>query len=678
VKKRELGEQNVSEVQDASRDTGFRPADLLRQRVIDHLAVSPDGSLLAFGVRTIERGQYRTRLFVLPVAGGRPEPLAAVGRSDERPRFSPDGRSLLVLSDRDGVRRPWVIRLDGGKPRPLGELPGPARAAEWSPDGRHVLALAPAGERRFAVGPADDPTAFQISDLTWRANGVGIRDRYTCAFTLPVGGGRAQRLTDPTYEVAEAFWCGRDAVGFLADLGATAAEHEFPQAWQVPVQGGEPQLLLRLRGAVYAAACSAGGQVAVLGINRPGAPTWANVTLHTAEAGLPRRLAPRLRFPIARANWTDLLGLGPTCAVSWVDDTHLVALVTVEGAVVPYLFDLDGFYAPLIAGTPVCSLLATGGGRVAVVAAEGGSAGEVCMIDEGRLRPLTRAGSAWLGRPRMRPERLRIRRPEGHKVDGWLTRSCKPQASGALVLHIHGGPNSAHGQTPWLEMLALAEAGIHVLAANPRGSAGYGEGFARAVYGRWGDPDGEDVLALVEAAIECGLADRARIGVLGTSYGGFLVNWLLGRFPGHFAAAVSENPITDQPGFFGSSAMGPLSGKRHTGLGTLPDDLDAFLARSPYLRIAQNKAPLLLLHAEQDLTCPIAQSELVFTILRAHGRPVEFVRYPAEDHDLLYAGRPDRRVDRLERIVDWFTRHLLEPSAVQTPRRRESAAGSRS
>jgi dipeptidyl aminopeptidase/acylaminoacyl peptidase len=665
------------EVQHSSRDPCFRPADLLRERVIEDIAVSPDGAQIAYALRTIDSGRYRTRIFLQPSDGGRPEPLALPGRRNGRPRFSPNGRSLLLLSDRDGASRPWIAPLAGGEPRALAELPGPASSADWSPDGRTVLVLAPDGPPRFALGPPREPTALRIRELTWRANGVGVRDRYTCAFTLPSKRGPAQRVTEPSYEVTGVFWCA-GGVGFLADLRPEAALHEFASAWRVATGGEKPEPLARLRGAIYAATSSAAGKLALVGVDRPGAPSWANPTLHLVEDGHARRLAPGLRFPVARANWTDLLAPGHTYGACWVDEAQLASLVTVEGAVVPYLFGTDGSYAPLLQGSPVCSRLASGGGRLAVIAAEGGRPGELCLIEDGRLRPLTRAGGDWLGRRRKQPERLRIRQTSGHHLDGWLTRAGSKQQPAPLVLHVHGGPHSAHGPTPWLEMLALADAGIHVLAANPRGSAGYGEAFARAVHGRWGEPDGEDLLALLDTLVDQGLADRDRIGVLGTSYGGFMVNWLLGHFPGRFAAAVSENPITDQAGFFGSSAMGPVAGVRHSGLGKLPEDLERFLEHSPYVQIARNTAPLLLLHAEQDLTCPIGQSELVFTILRSRGRTTELVRYPDEDHDMLYTGRPDRRVDRIERIVAWFTRYLVDGAPASSTRRRAAGAGSRS
>jgi dipeptidyl aminopeptidase/acylaminoacyl peptidase len=136
------------------------------------------------------------------------------------------------------------------------------------------------------------------------------------------------------------------------------------------------------------------------------------------------------------------------------------------------------------------------------------------------------------------------------------------------------------------------------------------------------------------------------------------VHWLLGHFPGRFAAGVSENPVTDLVSEFGNSDFGTDIGKSATGK-TLPSDsFDAWIERSPYAKIHLNEAPLLLLQCEDDLRCPPVNSEIPFAILKTLGREVEMVRYPGESHVMLITGRPDRRVDRLERIVSWFQDHL--------------------
>jgi dipeptidyl aminopeptidase/acylaminoacyl peptidase len=111
-------------------------------------------------------------------------------------------------------------------------------------------------------------------------------------------------------------------------------------------------------------------------------------------------------------------------------------------------------------------------------------------------------------------------------------------------------------------------------------------------------------------------------------------------------------------GQFASSDFGIQIGSGAIGVDQPWDHLGEYLERSPYTKIHLNEAPLLLLQAEQDLRCPPGQTEMVFTILRSLGREVEMVRYPDESHVMLMIGRPDRRVDRIERIVGWFEKHI--------------------
>jgi dipeptidyl aminopeptidase/acylaminoacyl peptidase len=207
-------------------------------------------------------------------------------------------------------------------------------------------------------------------------------------------------------------------------------------------------------------------------------------------------------------------------------------------------------------------------------------------------------------------------------------------------------------------MTALADAGFTVLYGNPRGSVSYGEAFAKAIDGNWGDTDESDCMRLVDWAVRKGIADRAHVGLLGLSYGGYMTNWLLGRHPGRFAAAVSENPVLDFFSFYGESDYGFLVTEHGAGVAEPWSSHTRVFNRSPAALLHRNTAPLLLLQSEGDLRCPAGQTDIAFTMLRRLGRTVEMVRYPDEFHLTLSMGRPDRRVDRLERIVGWFDRYL--------------------
>jgi dipeptidyl aminopeptidase/acylaminoacyl peptidase len=165
-------------------------------------------------------------------------------------------------------------------------------------------------------------------------------------------------------------------------------------------------------------------------------------------------------------------------------------------------------------------------------------------------------------------------------------------------------------------------------------------------------------MRLIDWAIRKGIAERDHVGLLGLSYGGYMTNWLLGHHPGRFAAAVSENPVLDLFSFYGESDYGFLIAEYAAGVTEPWRDFPRLLDRSPAAQLHRNTAPLLLLQADGDLRCPPGQTDIAFAMLHQLGQTVEMVRYPDEFHLLFGIGRPDRRVDRLERIVDWFERYL--------------------
>jgi acylaminoacyl-peptidase len=643
----------------------FRPADALKQTLIHGLAISPDGETLVYARRTIEKGQYRSRLWRVPFTGGRPEQLTFADANDGQPRFSPDGSTLSFISDRSEKPQAWIMPVDGGEPRMIAEMPDGAGVAEWSPDGTRLLLLAGSGEERFVVGEKDDPVARQIRDYVWRVDGMGVRDQNTSVWIAPANGrGKPARVTRPAFDVSLAVWSPDGSrIGFLADTRPDRATWELTQAWSVPSSGtqknAKERSLAALDGGVWGMAWGPGG-LAVVGIDRADPHGWERQVLFLAERGGLRRLDDDMGDrTVSLVTYGDLVDTSSTfgALIAWVDDRTIVGLVSDRGRSLPHRFDVDGSSTPLAEGDLVCTALAAAEGRVAVVANVDSDAGEVYAVEDAALRRVTTNGSRWFAPFRRVPERLEARHRDGHTVEGWLLRA-RGHRKAPLVVQVHGGPHAAHNPTPWMEMLALADAGFHVVWANPRGSTSYGEPFARAIDAAWGDADASDLLLMVDRIVSMGVADRKRVGILGLSYGGFMVHWLLGHFPGRFAAGVSENPVTDLIADFGNSDFGSDIGVLAAGSALPSDSFTAWIERSPYSNIHLNEAPLLLLQCEDDLRCPPVNSEIPFVIMKTLGREVEMVRYPGESHVMFVIGRPDRRVDRMERIVAWFTDHL--------------------
>jgi dipeptidyl aminopeptidase/acylaminoacyl peptidase len=639
--------------------------------MITDVAITPDGAHVVYARRTIERERYRSRLWRVSTSGGRPEPLTTADANDTAPAISPDGRTLLFCSDRSGGPDPapaaqlWSMPLGGGEPTRLTDLEGGAGAGRWSPDGRTIAFAAPSGEDRFIVGDRADPVARRITSITWRLDGVGVRDQHTSVWLVPASGGRAVRVTAPGFEASGVTWSPDGArLGFLADRSPRIASIELPQAWWIPAgpDPGRPRRLGSLAGSVAACSWGPGGDLVLVGCDEPRV-TWAasaELRAYLAVRGQTRRLAPDLDRPVSISVYGDLIvPVDEVPAIAWVDDDAFVAVVSDRGRVHPWRFGLDGSAERLADGDVVVTGLAAAAGRVVAVANRGADPGEVVEVRDGGLRRITRDGARWFGPFRPQVRSATLPHPDGHEVDV-LAVPARGGRRSPVVLDIHGGPNAAFPPTPWLEMVALADAGIAVVATNPRGSASYGRAFTSATEGAWGTIDVSDLFLALAWAVAEGFADPERQGVMGLSYGGFMTSWLLGQHPGRFRAGVAENPVTDLVGFYGTSDIGTALDDARTlhGIATPWQGLDAMVAASPYVRAHRNTAPLLLLVSEEDRRCPPGQSELAFAIGTSLGRTVEMVRYPQEFHAMFVAGRPDRRVDRLERIVDWFGRHL--------------------
>lgn len=643
----------------------FRPEDVLKQTQIQDLAIAPDGSCVMYSRRVIQDGRYVSNLWRVAWSGGEARQLTHAKANDTKPGFSPDGRTLLFLSDRGGRAQPWLLPLDGGEARLAADVPKATTAAWWSPDGRQLLLVASSGVERLAVGDPDDPTARVIDDFAWRLDSAGFRNQRASAWVVSDNGGEPKRISDATWEILDARWLpDGESVVVVADAEPEAGMRRLTEraaAWRLDSKGAaDPVRLASLPGGVAVARpASDGERLAIIGNDYPGQPSWADNHLYLSVRGEPRRMGPNLDRPVENVTTGDLIVRGSRLACEWFDESTIIAQVGDEGRTVPYRFDVEtGDASPLVVGEIVCNAIAIGDGRIAIVASERGRATEIYALEEGELRRLTENGADWLEPFRRDPVRHRLPHPEGHQVDVWLIEGRDAPKPGPAIVQIHGGPHGAHGPTPWLEMLALADAGFHVLYANPRGSSGYGEAFAKAAHGQWGEVGGADVLHAIDWAVEQGIADAERVGVMGLSYGGYLTAWLLGHHPGRFAAAEAENPLSSFVSWYGGSDLPGYTDDRFGGVGRLPEDIDAFLAASPFMQIHRNNAPLLLLQSDGDLRCPPEQSETLFTILRSRGKTTRLVRYPGEPHFLAGIGRPDRRVDRIRRIVEWFETYL--------------------
>ncbi|MCL2898437.1 alpha/beta hydrolase family protein [Brenneria tiliae] len=253
--------------------------------------------------------------------------------------------------------------------------------------------------------------------------------------------------------------------------------------------------------------------------------------------------------------------------------------------------------------------------------------------------------------------------PDGARqtVDGWVL----PPANGEsgkkypAILTIHGGPRAVYGTVFSHEMQYWAHHGYYVLYCNPHGSDGKDDAFAD-IRGGFGGDDYRDILRFVDLAQQAhpGI-DAARIGVTGSSYGGFMTNWIVCHTD-RFRAAAAQNGISNWVSLAGTSDIGYHFIPDQTGAQPLLPNVEKAWAQSP-LRYAGNiRTPLLFLHSEHDYRCPPEQAYQLFTALKLGGQETRFILFHNESHELSRNGRPANRIARLRALTAWFDAHLKE------------------
>jgi dipeptidyl aminopeptidase/acylaminoacyl peptidase len=664
--------------------------------VIESFDLTPDGSSIVFGRRVVDGNAYRSHLWVVPVDGGRPRRLTDGAVRDTGPQVSPDGQWVAFV--RAASRQPgakggkpgdetgqaWIMSVKRGRPRRLTKLKHGVDSVHWSPDCRSLALLGPAGEPRFVVGPKRDgvePVARRITRTDWRDDDSGLWERRTHLWVLDAthrGRQGPRQLTEGDYDVANPAWSPDSHwIAFDADMEPDWNIHFRYRIFRVAAAGGSVTELVSLKGDARAPSYSPDGRsIAFLGtdVENPTVADPERVFLATSDGHRARCLTPDLDDGVGAWAWADLAMAEDMEAPAWEDADHLLTIIGVDGRVRPYrLPRAGGEPEPLVAESArvVAGSVRAHGSHLFVSAAVDGRASELYELAEGQMRRLTTLGSGWEDRHRQFSlEELEVPGPGG-PIQVWV---ASPRDAGEAplptILHFHGGPNGCWAPGGTMDSLLLTAHGYRVAMPNVRGSTTHGSAWIRAHMGTWGETDAADVMAVSDALVERGLADPDRIGLMGLSYGGYLAQWMVCHSD-RFAAAVAENGVGNVLSEWGESYFGVHYGRMYGQGDPLTTAGAAELwAQSPLSQVARVTTPLLLLQAEEDRNCPPGGNEQLFVALKALGRTTEYVLYPEEHHELKNYGRPDRRIDRMERHLDWFDRYLRrrEPAASVRPK----------
>ncbi|MCL6002092.1 MAG: S9 family peptidase [Thermoplasmatales archaeon] len=266
----------------------------------------------------------------------------------------------------------------------------------------------------------------------------------------------------------------------------------------------------------------------------------------------------------------------------------------------------------------------------------------------GQSRRITIINSRLERRTLRSAKNFRMKASDGKEIEGWFLGGQKR----GTILEIHGGPRTSYGEAFTFEFHLINSLGFNVLYSNPRGSDSYGDDFALEIKEHYGERDYQDILEIIDYASSRLGVKKEKIGIIGGSYGGFMVNWMVGHTD-QFKAAVADRSISDQISFYFSSDIGPRFNSDQMG-GNPYDNLEHFWGKSPLKYIKNVKTPLLIVHSDEDYRCPIWQAYEMFTQLKRQGSVVRMISFKGENHDLSRGGKPKNRVKRLEEITKWF------------------------
>lgn len=642
--------------------------DMAAVRRIGAPHLSPDGKLIAFDASTIDMAaNYRkSAVYLMPASGGEAKKISQGPKQDDSPAWSPDGKTIAYLSNREGgSKQIYLFDVASGVETELTSLTGGAGSLKWTPDGRGLVlvsdvfpdcgvaedcnrASAAAAESRASKARVIDSLPFRHWN-TWvegtRAHVIyhplegSARDLTPGAFNAPpfsVGGGDEFDVSPDSREVAYAS---------NTDIGALSTNSDI---FITPIAGGPSKRITTRRGADTSPQYSPDGKwISWLSQLRPGyeSDLW-ELWLYNRATGTSSRIATD--FP----NWIG--------SVTWAPDSRMLYFIAPEkGKNALYELTLGGKHRR-IHGEGAS-------GHVAV-----SPDGNTLYFDRSSLRrpadiySLTRSGK--LTKLTTLNDALLSRVTTGDVTDLWWEGANGAQIQGHLVkppgfnpsrkypaiVLIHGGPQGAWADSwsyRWNPQI-FASRGYVVLMPNPRGSSGFGQQFVEEISQDWAGKVYTDIMNGVDELAALPFVDASRMGAAGGSYGGYMVNWILGH-DNRFRALVSHAGLYNLESMYGVTEE--LFFPEWEMGGTPWDNPELYEKWSPH-RFAKNfKTPTLISHGELDYRVPIGEGLMLFTTLQRRGIPSKLVYFPDEGHWVL---KPQNSKLWFQTVGDWFDQWL--------------------
>ena len=644
------------------------------QRISEH-QLSPDGSLAAFTVQgvNVEANTKPRQIWVTPLNGGTPRKLTNEG-NNWRPRWSPDGKALLFLSSRSGSAQVWWMNADGTGARQVTSLATETDAVSWVSDGKRIVFTSEVypdcstdacNKEKLDAEAKSKVKARIYTSLLYRHWDTWQGARRKHIFLMPLEGGVPKDLTPGARDVPPFSLGGGDdyalapdgnEICFVMNTDPEPATSTNSDLFVVSLtEPGEPRKVVDNPAADAGPVYSPDGRyIAYRAQSRPGfeSDRWRLMLLER-ESG---RSTSR----------TETLDLN-VGGYSWAPDSKRIFLVLEDRgrANIHMLPIAGGASRAVVAGAShMDDPQFTPDGRTMIYAEHSGSSPmEIYRASSvgGAPVALTRLNEPIMSRTTLtRLEDFWVDAPDRARVHSFVVKPPdfdKSKKYPVLFL-IHGGPQGAWGESwsyRWNPQV-FAAAGFVVVMPNPRGSTGYGQKFTDEVSGDWGGKAYDDIMAVTDYVAAQPWADAGRFAAAGGSYGGYMVNWLLGHTE-RFKAFVSHAGVYDLPSMGGETEELWFTKWE---FGGLPWQTPETYAKwSPSQHAYKFKTPTLVIHGEQDFRVPYGQGLQLFTALKMNNVPSKLLIFPDEGHWIL---KPQNTELWYRTFLDWVQEWTRPPA----------------
>jgi dipeptidyl aminopeptidase/acylaminoacyl peptidase len=642
---------------------------LLELKRIGDPQISPDGKLVAFTVQTVDVAANKkpVQVWIVPLEGGAPRQITQDGESNQRPRWSPDSRRIAYLSDRGGSSQIWMMDPDGRNAVQVTNLSTEADGHLFSPDGKNLVftsAVYPecgaddaCNKKNLDAEKASKVKARIYTELLYRHWNTWQGKRRSHLLVIPVAGGTVRDLTPGQRDVPPFSLGGADdydispngqEVCYSMNADPVPAASTDSDLYVVSIAGGQPLKITLTMGADSNPRYSPDGKyIAWRAQQRAGyeSDRWRLMTLERSTGKV-------VNLTESLDRWVNSFTWSP-------DSSRLFFTMNDRGRQAIQVMPLTGGAAGRVVSgdSELDDMQLTRNGRTMVYTQQSGiSPVEIFRASSsgGEAVALTHLNDQTLADHQLTQlEEFWVDGAEGAKVHSFMIRppDFTPGRKYPVLMLIHGGPQGfwGHAWTYRWNAQVFAAAGYVVVMPNPRGSSGYGQKFIDEINNDWGGRAFDDIMAVADHIVsDVPFADASRMTAAGGSYGGYMIDWILGHTQ-RFKALISHDGVYNLTSEFGATEE--LWFPMWEYGGTPWDKPENYAKWSPNNFAQEFHTPTLVIHGEQDFRVPLNQGLELFTALQLQKVPSKLLLFPDEGHWVL---KPQNSVLWYKTFIDWM------------------------